>query len=75
MDMQLLRRRVKVLLFGGQPRLNLVSMRTRAYRFVASYTVRLNELIGLISLAERGIIKPIVSHKFKLDRQQKLFQS
>jgi alcohol dehydrogenase, propanol-preferring len=63
--MQLLRRRVKVVLFGGQPRLNLVSMRTRAYRLVGSYTGRLNELV---SLAERDVIKPIVSDKFKLDQ-------
>jgi propanol-preferring alcohol dehydrogenase len=67
-DMQLLRRRVKVVLFGGQPRLNLVSMRTRAYRLVGSYTGRLSELIELISLAEKGMIKPIVSDKFKLDQ-------
>jgi propanol-preferring alcohol dehydrogenase len=70
-DMQLLRRRAKVVLvglFGGELRLNLVSMPTRAYRLIGSYTGSLSELIELVSLAERGIIKPVVSDKFKLDQ-------
>ncbi|SRR5579885_197247 len=70
-DMQLLRRRAKVVLvglFGGELRLNLVSMPTRAYRLIGSYTGSLSELIELVSLAERGIIKPVISDKFKLDQ-------
>ena len=68
MDMQLLRRRVKVVLIGGQPRLNLVSMRTRAYILVGSYTGRLSELKSSYHWQRGGIIKPIVSDKFKLDQ-------
>jgi propanol-preferring alcohol dehydrogenase len=70
-DMQLLRRRAKVVLvglFGGELRLNLVSMPTRAYKLIGSYTGSLPDLIELVSLAQRGVIKPVVSDKFKLEQ-------
>ena len=70
-DMQILRRRAKVVLvglYGGELKLNLVSMPTRAYRLIGSYTGNLRDLAELVSLTERGVIKPIVSHKFKLEQ-------
>jgi len=70
-DMQLLRRRAKVVLvglFGGELRLNLVSMPTRAYKLIGSYTGTLPDLMELVSLAQRGVIKPVISDKFKLDQ-------
>jgi alcohol dehydrogenase, propanol-preferring len=70
-DMQLLRKRGKVVLvglFGGELRLNLVSMPTRAYKLIGSYTGTMADLIELVSLAQRGIIKPIVSARFKLEQ-------
>ena len=70
-DMQFLRRRAKVVLvglFGGELRLNLVSMPTRAYKLLGSYTGTLTDLAELVSLAQRGVIKPVVSDKFKLDQ-------
>jgi propanol-preferring alcohol dehydrogenase len=69
-DMQLLRRRAKVVLvglFGGELRLNLVSMPTRAYKLIGSYTGSLPDLIELVSLAQRGVIRPVVSDRFKLE--------
>ncbi|MDW3622114.1 MAG: alcohol dehydrogenase catalytic domain-containing protein, partial [Nitrososphaeraceae archaeon] len=53
-DMKMLRRRgraVLVGLFGGELKLSLVSMPTRAYRLIGSYTGSLSELIELVSLA------------------------
>lgn len=70
-DMQFLRRRAKVVLvglFGGELKLSLVSMPTRAYRLIGSYTGTLKDLTELVSLAKRGIIKPLVSNRFKLDQ-------
>lgn len=70
-DMQLLRRRAKVVLvglFGGELRLNLVPMPTRAYKLIGSYTGSLSDLIELASLAQRGVIKPVVSDRFELDQ-------
>ncbi|WP_148700033.1 alcohol dehydrogenase [Candidatus Nitrososphaera evergladensis] len=76
-DMQMLRRRAKVVLvglFGGELKLNLVSMPTRAHKLIGSYTGNLRDLSELVSLAERGIIKPIVSHKFKLEQATEALQ-
>jgi alcohol dehydrogenase, propanol-preferring len=70
-DMQFLRRRARVVLvglFGGELKLSLVSMPTRAYTLIGSYTGTLSDLIELVSLARRGVIKPVVSNRFKLDQ-------
>jgi alcohol dehydrogenase, propanol-preferring len=70
-DMQILRRRAKVVLvglYGGELKLNLVTMPTRAYRLIGSYTGSLSDLTELVSLAKRKIIKPLVSDKFNLDQ-------
>jgi len=70
-DMQILRRRARVVLvglFGGSLQLNLVTMPTRAYKIIGSYTGSLTDMIELVSLARRGIIKPVVSNRFKLDQ-------
>lgn len=42
-------------------------MPTKAFKLIGSYTGTLNELIGLVSLAERGVINPVVSDRFKLE--------
>ena len=70
-DMQFLRRRARLVLvglFGGELKLSLVSMPTRAYRLIGSYTGTLSDMIELVSLARRGVIKPIISNRFKLDQ-------
>jgi alcohol dehydrogenase, propanol-preferring len=70
-DMQLLRRRGKLVLvglFGGELKLNLVSMPTRAYKIIGSYTGSISEMVELVSLAKRGVIKPVVSNRFKLSQ-------
>ena len=48
--------------------LSVQSMPTRAYRLIGSYTGTLSEMIELVSLARRGVIKPLVSNRFKLDQ-------
>ncbi|HET7147614.1 MAG TPA: alcohol dehydrogenase [Candidatus Nitrosopolaris sp.] len=70
-DMQLLRRRARVVLvglFGGELKLSLVTMPTRAYQLIGSYTGTVSDLIELVSLARRRVIKPVVSNRFKLDQ-------
>jgi alcohol dehydrogenase, propanol-preferring len=70
-EMQFLRRRAKLVLvglFGGELKLSLVSMPTRAYRLIGSYTGTLSDMTELVSLAKRGVIKPLVSNRFKLDQ-------
>jgi propanol-preferring alcohol dehydrogenase len=70
-DMQFLRKRAKLVLvglFGGELKLSLVSMPTRAYRLIGSYTGTLSDMTELISLAKREVIKPLVSNRFKLSQ-------
>jgi propanol-preferring alcohol dehydrogenase len=69
--MNFLRRRAKLVfvgLFGGELKLNLITMPTRAYKLIGSYTGSMNDLIELVSLAKRGIIKPVISNRFRLDQ-------
>src|SRR6476469_3817317 len=76
-DMQMLRRRARVVLvglFGGELKLSLVSMPTRAYKLIGSYTGSLSDLVELVSLARRGVIKPLVSNLFKLDQATEALQ-
>jgi propanol-preferring alcohol dehydrogenase len=76
-DMQFLRRRAKLVLvglFGGELRLSLVTMPTRAYSLIGSYTGSLDDLVELVSLAERGVIKPVVSSRFKLNQAGEALQ-
>ena len=54
--------------------MSLVSMPTRAYRLIGSYTGSLDDLIELVSLAQRGVIKPVVSNRFKLDQATEALQ-
>jgi len=73
-DMQFLRRRAKLVLvglYGGELKLNLISIPTKAHRIIGSYTGTLNELVGLLSLAERGVINPVVTDRFKLEEATK----
>ena len=76
-DIQILRRRARVVLvglFGGELRLSLVTMPTRAYKLIGSYTGSLSDLIELVSLSKRGVIKPVVSNRFKLDQATEALQ-
>ncbi len=68
-DMQFLRRRAKVILvglFGGEVKLNLVSMPTKALRLIGSYTGSIADVTELLSLAKRGVIRPVITDRFKL---------
>jgi propanol-preferring alcohol dehydrogenase len=76
-DMQFLRRRARLVLvglFGGELRLALIAMPTRAYKIIGSYTGTLNDMVELVSLAKRDIIKPVVSNRFKLDQAGEALQ-
>ena len=69
-DLNFLRRRAKLVLvglFGGELKLNLIAMPTRSYKLIGSYTGSMNDLIELVSLAKRGIIKPVISNRFRLE--------
>lgn len=61
-------RLVLVGLFGGALQLNLITVPTRTYRLIRAYTGNMIEMAQLVSLAKRGMIKPLISDIFKLDQ-------
>ena len=57
----------KVGLFGGAVDLPLVSIPLKAITIQGAYTGNYNDMIALIDLAKRGVIKPIVSKHYSMD--------
>jgi propanol-preferring alcohol dehydrogenase len=76
-DLELLRKRgrlVPVGLFGGSVELALVTIPLRAMKIIGSYTGRLEDLFELVALAERGVIKTIISKRFNLADANQAFE-
>ncbi len=70
MGLAVLRKRgtlVLVGLFGGSINLSLVTIPLKAITIQGAYTGSYNELVELLDLAKRGVIKPIVSKRYSLD--------
>lgn len=69
-DINMLRKRgrlVLVGLFGGSIELNLALMPLRAFKILGSYTGKYTDLVELVELAKKNVLRSIVSRKFKLD--------
>ncbi len=69
-DIDMLRKRgrlVLVGLFGGAVELNLPLIPLRAFKIIGSYTGRCADLVELVALAKRGIVKSIVARRFSID--------
>ena len=58
---------VLVGLFGGAVDLPLVSIPLKAITIQGAYTGNYSDMIELLDLAKRGVIKPIVSKRYSLD--------
>ena len=70
-DMQILRRRgrlVLVGLFGGEIKLNLISMPTKAHKLIGIDNGSIIDLVELVSLVKTQVITPVVSNRFKLSQ-------
>jgi propanol-preferring alcohol dehydrogenase len=70
LDLSVIRKRgniVLVGLFGGAVDLPLVSIPLKAITIQGAYTGNYNDMIALIDLAKRGVIKPIVSKHYSMD--------
>jgi len=70
LDLSVIRKRgniVLVGLFGGSVDLSLVTIPLKAITIQGAYTGNYNDMIELIDLAKRGIIKPIVSKHYSMD--------
>ncbi len=70
LDLSIIRKRgniVLVGLFGGAVDLPLVSIPLKAITIQGAYTGNYSDLVELVDLAKKGIIKPIVSKRYALD--------
>ena len=70
LDLSVIRKRgniVLVGLFGGAVDLPLVSVPLKAITIQGAYTGNYNDLVDLVDLAKKGVIKPIVSKRYTLD--------
>ena len=70
LDLSVIRKRgniVLVGLFGGAVDLPLVAIPLKAITIQGAYTGNYNDLVELVDLARKGIVKPIVSKRYVLD--------
>ena len=70
LDLSIIRKRgniVLVGLFGGAVDLPLVSIPLKAITIQGAYTGNYSDLVELVDLAKKGIVKPIVSKRYALD--------
>ena len=58
---------VLVGLFGGSLEISLVTIPLKAITIQGAYTGNYNDMVELLDLAKRGVIKPIVSKKYSLE--------
>ena len=65
---------VLVGLFGGAVNLSLVSIPLKAITIQGTYTGNYNDLVELIGLAKKGVIKPIVSKRYSIDEATNALQ-
>lgn len=70
MGLAVLRKRgnlVLVGLFGGSLDISLVTVPLKAITIQGAYTGNYNDMLELIDLAKKGIIKPVISKRYSLD--------
>lgn len=70
MGLAVLRKRgnlVLVGLFGGSLDISLVTIPLKAITIQGAYTGNYNDMLELIELAKKGIIKPVISKRYSLD--------
>lgn len=68
--MEILRKRgnlVLVGLFGGSLDISLVTIPLKAITIQGAYTGNYNDMVEIIELARRGVIKPIISKRYSIE--------
>jgi len=67
-------RLILVGLFGGSLELSLVTIPLKAITIEGAYTGNFDDMIELIELAKKGIIKPVISKRYTLDDANQALQ-
>ena len=77
LDLSVIRKRGNIILvglFGGAVDLPLVSIPLKAITIQGAYTGNYNDLVELVDLAKKGVIKPIVSKRYSIDEATNALQ-
>lgn len=70
MDLSILRKRgnlVLVGLFGGSIELSLVTIPLKSITIQGAYTGNYDDMVELLDLARRGVIRPVISRRYSLE--------
>ncbi len=54
-------------LFGGSIELSLVTIPLKSITIQGAYTGNYDDMVELIELAKKGVIKPVISKRYALD--------
>jgi propanol-preferring alcohol dehydrogenase len=54
-------------LFGGSLELSLVTIPLKSITIQGAYTGNYDDMVELIELAKKGVIKPVISKRYPLD--------
>jgi len=66
---------VLVGLFGGSMNLSLVTIPLKSITIQGAYTGNYNDMLELIELAKKGIIKPVISKRYTIDEANEALEN
>ena len=66
---------VLVGLFGGSMPLSLVTIPLKSITIQGAYTGNYNDMVELIELAKKGIIKPVISKRYSIDEANEALEN
>jgi len=66
---------VLVGLFGGSLEVSLVTIPLKAITIQGAYTGSYNDMIELIKLAKKGVIKPVISKRYSIDEANEALEN
>ncbi len=66
---------VLVGLFGGSLEISLVTIPLKAMTIQGAYTGNYNDMIELIKLAKKGVIKPVISKRYTIDEANEALEN
>ena len=66
---------VLVGLFGGSINLSLVTIPLKSLTIQGAYTGNYNDMVELIDLAKKGVIKPVISKRYSIDEANEALEN
>jgi len=66
---------VLVGLFGGSINISLVTIPLKSLTIQGAYTGNYNDMVELIDLAKKGVIKPVISKRYSIDEANEALEN